>query len=134
MIEVADLGSKEQPPSSLRMRTWLGGHSSIHGKGMWEMVRRVYRWNFGVCLDTFNIVGRVWADPQREDGMAEQDPGERMAGSLKRMVKEVDVTNVWYAQVVAQSGCRSRWCRGMIGMWKVSLPGWAGRGMQGCFM
>jgi 4-hydroxyphenylpyruvate dioxygenase len=100
MVEVAELGLKEEPPVKFAYENLAWGTFADTWEGVWEVVRRVDRWNFGVCLDTFNILGRVWADPAREDGKVKQDPAGRLADSLKRMVKEIDVEKVWYVQVV----------------------------------
>ena len=100
MTEVADLGLKEQPPVKFAYENLAWGTFIDTWERVWEVVSRVDRWNFGVCLDTFNIVGRVWADPAREDGMVEQDAQEKLAESLKRMVTEVNMKKVWYVQVV----------------------------------
>jgi 4-hydroxyphenylpyruvate dioxygenase len=100
MVEIADLGQKESPPIKFTYENLAWGTFIDTWEGVWDVVRKVDRWNFGVCLDTFHIVGRVWADPEREDGKIEQDPAKKLADSLNRMVKEVDVKKVWYVQVV----------------------------------
>lgn len=64
------------------------------------MVKAVDRRNFGLCLDTYNIAGREFGDPSREDGMVSEDAGERFSESMKKMVREVDVEKVFYVQVV----------------------------------
>jgi 4-hydroxyphenylpyruvate dioxygenase len=66
----------------------------------WEVVRRVDRANFGICLDTFNIAGRVWADPSRPDGKVEGDADARLSESLDALVRTVDVSKVFYIQLV----------------------------------
>jgi 4-hydroxyphenylpyruvate dioxygenase len=106
MVEVADLGLKEEPPVKFAYENLAWGTFVDTWEGVWEVVRRVDRWNFGVCLDTFNIVGRVWADPEREDGKVEHDPAERLVDGMKRMVKEIDVKKVWYVQVVGAERMR----------------------------
>ncbi|KAI1343048.1 xylose isomerase-like protein [Xylariaceae sp. FL0016] len=97
--ELADLGLRESPPVrfayenlcwSTRVDTW---------EGAWDVVRRVDRPNFGLCLDTFNIAGRVWGDPASTDGRTPNADAD-LAASLDRMVKEVDVKKVFYIQVV----------------------------------
>ncbi|KAL2378707.1 hypothetical protein RJ035_007349 [Blastomyces gilchristii] len=62
-------------------------------------VRRVDRANFGICLDTFNLAGRVYADPAVRDGkMVNADANLR--ASLARLVATIDVRKVFYIQVV----------------------------------
>lgn len=64
------------------------------------MVRRVDRWNFGRCLNTFNIVGRVWGDHASEDGTDGPDSDRDLKASLLALVKSIDVKNVCYVPVV----------------------------------
>ena len=100
MVEVADLGLKEEPPIKFAYENLAWGTFIDTWDGVWEVVTRVDRWNFGVCLDTFNIAGRVWADPEKEDGTVGPQAGKELESSVKRMVREVDVKKVWYVQVV----------------------------------
>ena len=100
LVEVADLGLKENPPVKFAYENLAWGRFVDTWDGMWEVVRRVDRWNFGVCLDTFNVSGRIWADPSRPDGKVEGDADGVLDASLKAMVNNVDVKKVWYVQVV----------------------------------
>jgi 4-hydroxyphenylpyruvate dioxygenase len=96
---VADFGLAQSPPIrfayeslcwSTRVDTW---------EGCWDVVKRVDRPNFGMCLDTFNIAGRIYADPASPTGRM---PGAEQAvrESVRRLVAEVDVSKVFYVQVV----------------------------------
>jgi 4-hydroxyphenylpyruvate dioxygenase len=62
-------------------------------------VRLVDRANFGICLDTFNIAGRVWADPASPNGKTE-NADQVLDASLKKLVEIVDVSKVFYIQLV----------------------------------
>ncbi|KAK8075622.1 hypothetical protein PG997_010285 [Apiospora hydei] len=69
----------------------------------WEIVRAVDRDNFGLCLDTFNIAGRVYADPALASGCCGDSHADAQAAvqeSLARMRATVDVAKVFYVQVV----------------------------------
>lgn len=63
------------------------------------MVKRVGRPNFGLCLDIFNIAGKVWADPTFPTGKT-ANADEDLRVSLKNLVAEVDISKVFYLQVV----------------------------------
>lgn len=99
MIELADLGLAESPPvrfayENLAWATYVGDWETL-----WDIVTRVNRPNFGCCLDTFNIAGRVWADPASATGKtpnADQD----LESTLKKLVATIDVKKVFYIQVV----------------------------------
>ncbi|KAK4142850.1 xylose isomerase-like protein [Dichotomopilus funicola] len=97
--KVADMGLDANPPIrfayeslcwSTRINTW---------EKCWDVVQRVDRPNFGICLDTFNIAGRIYADPTRASGrtIGAEDQVRR---SIARLLKTVDVKKVFYVQVV----------------------------------
>lgn len=97
--KAADFGLAQSPPIrfayeslcwSTRVDTW---------EACWDVVKRVDRPNFGMCLDTFNIAGRIYADPTSRTGRL---PGAEQAvrESIRRLVAEVDVSKVFYVQVV----------------------------------
>lgn len=99
LIEAADLGALEEPPIrfvyeslcwATYVDTWNAG---------WAIVEKVDRPNFGVCLDTFNIAGRVYGDPTQASGKTKNAESDLKA-SIERLVKTVDVRKVFYIQVV----------------------------------
>ena len=96
--EVADLGLQQQPVIRFAYEALCWGTYVDLWEQAWEVVRAVDRVNFGTCLDTFNIAGRVWADPESEDGKVE-GADEALRISLERLSK-VDVTKVFYVEVV----------------------------------
>jgi 4-hydroxyphenylpyruvate dioxygenase len=100
MVEVAELGLKEDPPIKFAYENLAWGTFIDNWEGLWKVVKRVDRWNFGMCLDTFNIVGRVWADPASEDGTNGPNSDKDLEASLSVMVKTIDIRKVWYVQVV----------------------------------
>lgn len=99
MVEVADLGAKRERPIRFAYENLCWGTHVDTWEQAWEIVQRVDRANFGLCLDTFNIAGRVWADPTSLDGKVES-ADEALNASLKRMVETVDVSKVFYIQLV----------------------------------
>lgn len=99
MAEVADLGLRENPPVRFAYENLAWGTYIDTWDGMWEVVQRVNRPNFGCCLDTFNIAGRVWADPASETGKT-ADADRDLKASMERLLRTVDVKKVFYLQVV----------------------------------
>ncbi|ETN38977.1 uncharacterized protein HMPREF1541_07019 [Cyphellophora europaea CBS 101466] len=99
MREVADLGLKEDPPVRFAYENLAWGTYVDTWEKLWEIVSRVDRPNFGCCLDTFNIAGRVWADPAKPSGKT-ANADEDLKASLERLVKTVDLKKVFYVQVV----------------------------------
>jgi 4-hydroxyphenylpyruvate dioxygenase len=97
--KLADMGAAEEPVVRFAYENLCWSTHIDTWESLWDIVQRVGRPNFGMCLDTFNIAGRVWADPASPTGMtpnAEIDLKE----SIARLVKEVDVNKVFYIQVV----------------------------------
>ncbi|KAL4949568.1 xylose isomerase-like protein [Aspergillus filifer] len=69
-----------------------------------EVVKRVDRPNFGLCLDSFNIAGRIYADPASPTGKtanAEKAVTESMA-RLRALASsgELDIKKIFYIQLV----------------------------------
>lgn len=96
MIEVADLGLGETPPVRFAYENLCWGKYIDTWEGVWNIVQKVNRPNFGMCLDTFNIAGRIWADPEREDGRV---PNSNFDESISRL-SQIDISKVWYLQIV----------------------------------
>ncbi|KAH7336293.1 xylose isomerase-like protein [Rhexocercosporidium sp. MPI-PUGE-AT-0058] len=97
--KVADMGLRESPVIkfayedlcwSTYFDTWQKG---------WDLVERVDRPNFGMCLDTYNISGRVYGDPASPTGKTPNAEND-MKASLEELVKRVDVKKIFYIQVV----------------------------------
>lgn len=99
MLEVAELGLQQTPVIRFAYENLCFGTHIDTWKGAWDVVAAVDRPNFGMCLDTFNIAGREWADPSRADGKLE-DADERLKRSITEMKKTIDIKRVFYVQVV----------------------------------
>lgn len=99
MIEVADLGLQENPTIRFAYENLAWGTYVDTWNSLWEIVTKVDRPNFGCCLDTFNVAGRVWADPASATGKT-PNADEDLSHSLDQLVKTVDVQKVFYIQVV----------------------------------
>ncbi|KAM0722815.1 hypothetical protein Q7P37_002257 [Cladosporium fusiforme] len=99
MVEVADLGAQRARPVKFAFENLCWGTHISTWEEAWEVVRRVDRENFGICLDTFNIAGRVWADPASDDGKAANADTE-LEKSLERLLDTVDPRKVFYIQLV----------------------------------
>jgi len=98
MVEIADLAAKHDPAVKLAYEalSW-GAHIDLWEQS-WEVVQRVDRSNFGLCLDTYHIAARVFADPASESGQMPNAKAD-LVESLLKLVKEVDVKKVFYLQL-----------------------------------
>ena len=95
--EVADIAALEGIELAYESLAW--GTYSDTWEQAWKIVTLVDRSNFGICLDTFNLAGRVYADPARTSGKtptAECD----IRASVNRLVASVDVSKIVFVQVV----------------------------------
>ncbi|KAI0506677.1 xylose isomerase-like protein [Xylaria bambusicola] len=96
--KVADLGLQQNPPIRFVYESLCFGTRYNTWEQSWDIVRGVDRPNFGLCLDTFNIAGRIYADPASPTGRTPNcDEAVRkcLAGLLT-----IDLRKVFYVQVV----------------------------------
>ncbi|KAK7416844.1 hypothetical protein QQX98_004902 [Neonectria punicea] len=99
MVDLADLGLQQDPPIRFAYESLCWSTHIDTWEKSWEVVQKVDRSNFGLCLDTFNIAGRVWADPASPSGKTPNADSE-LKDSIARMVRDVDLKKVFYIQVV----------------------------------
>lgn len=97
--EIADLGAVAKPPFRFAYENLCFGTFNDTWEKAWAVVQAVDRDNFGMCLDTFNIAGREWADPASPTGKVENADAS-FRESMRRMVKAIDVKKVFYVQAV----------------------------------
>jgi 4-hydroxyphenylpyruvate dioxygenase len=97
--EVADMGLNETPVIRFAYENLCWSTYFDTWEKAWDLVEKVDRPNFGMCLDTFNIAGRVYADPASLNGKT-PNAEEDMKKSLEEMIRRVDVKKVFYIQIV----------------------------------
>ncbi|CAK7220608.1 hypothetical protein SBRCBS47491_004246 [Sporothrix bragantina] len=96
--DAAAVAAAAKPPVRLCYEALAWGTHIDTWQASWDVVQRVDRPNFGLCLDTFNIASRVYADPALLGGL--QVGGRKaMEASLKELVEVVDVERVFLVQV-----------------------------------
>ena len=97
--EVANLAAHHEPPIRIAFEALCFGSYIRTWEQAWEIVTRVNMPNLGICLDTFNIAGSIFADPASPTGKT-PDADINFAASLQRLVTSVDVEKVFLVQVV----------------------------------
>lgn len=97
--KIADLGAAHDPPLRFVYEALCWGTRVDTWELSWEVVQKVDRDNFGLCLDSFNIAGRIYADPTSPSGKT-LDADTVVAESMRRLVEHVDVDKVFYVQIV----------------------------------
>ncbi|KAA8645291.1 hypothetical protein EYZ11_003670 [Aspergillus tanneri] len=95
--EIADLGAPLGIRFTYEALSW-GTHVDTWEKCC-DIVTRVDRPNFGICLDAFNLAGRVSADPGAGSGMA-VDALAAMKTSLERLGSTINIQKLFWVQVV----------------------------------
>lgn len=96
---VADLGAQQTPPLRFVHEALCFGTRVDLWETSWDVVKRVDRANFGLCLDSFNIAGRIYADPTATTCKT-PDAEEAVRKSMELMVKDLDMKKVFYVQIV----------------------------------
>jgi len=97
MAELARLAAQQTPLVKIAWEGVAWGNHIDTWEGTWEVVKRVNMSNLGLCLDTFHIAGRLWADPLSPSGRI-PDGDKALKESLARMAAELDVAKVFYVQ------------------------------------
>ncbi|KAB8698114.1 hypothetical protein FH972_026364 [Carpinus fangiana] len=101
LAELADLAAAApgEPPLRVSFEALAWGAHVDTWERSWEVVQRADRPNLGICLDTFNIAARVFADPAVSSGRT-GDAEEAMRASIARTTELIDVEKVFNVQVV----------------------------------
>jgi 4-hydroxyphenylpyruvate dioxygenase len=97
--KAADMGLQQEPPIRFTYEALCWGTRYSLWEQSWDIVRAVDRPNFGLCLDTFNIAGRIYADPSSATGRT-PNCDDAVRESIARLRATVDVDKVFYVQVV----------------------------------
>lgn len=98
LVEVAEMGLRESPVIRFTYENLCFGKFISSIEQAWSLVAKVDRSNFGICLDTFNIVGRTWADPAAPSGRVE-NADAIMNESIEWIKKNIDVKKIFYIEV-----------------------------------
>ncbi|KAJ3506213.1 hypothetical protein NM208_g16099 [Fusarium decemcellulare] len=97
-IEAADMGLQESPVINFAYEALCWGTRIDTWEASWDIVQRVDRPNFGVCLDSYNILGRIYADPASPSGKTE-DCEQATFDSIKRILSDIDNSKLFLIQV-----------------------------------
>ncbi|KEF56954.1 uncharacterized protein A1O9_07144 [Exophiala aquamarina CBS 119918] len=65
---ISDLGLQQQPPVSFAYEALGWGTHVADWEESLRIVQLVDRPNFGLCLDTYHVLARLWADPRCASG------------------------------------------------------------------
>ncbi|KAJ5457571.1 hypothetical protein N7475_008959 [Penicillium sp. IBT 31633x] len=94
--QLADLGAAQGISIAYEPLSW--GTNCSTWKSALDIVMRVDRANFGLCLDTFHEGTRVWGDNASATGM-QMDAGTKLRESLRRFVRDCPREKIFYVQL-----------------------------------
>ncbi|EUC42981.1 hypothetical protein COCMIDRAFT_39027 [Bipolaris oryzae ATCC 44560] len=99
--EIADLGLQESPVMRFAYESLGWGTRVNKWEECWDVVTRVDRPNFGICLDSFNILARIYADPTSETRKT-PDAEKEVRESMQRLVERIKPhkEKIFFVQVV----------------------------------
>ncbi|KAJ4350165.1 uncharacterized protein N0V89_008786 [Didymosphaeria variabile] len=99
--ELADIGLTQSPPIRFAYESLCWGTYVDKWELCWEIVTRVDRPNFGICLDSFNILGRIYADPTSSTG-CNAGAEEEVQASIRRLVEQIGPhkEKIFFIQIV----------------------------------
>lgn len=96
--EIADIGLTTSPVVRYAFEALCWGTRVDTWEASWNVVKRVRRSNFGICFDTFNLLGKIYAEPASLTGRT-HDCEEILRASIRRMLMQVDVSKIFLVQV-----------------------------------
>lgn len=99
--ELADLGLQQTPVIRFAYESLCWGTYVDKWELCWDIVQRVDRPNFGICLDSFNILGRIYADPKSPSGK-NIDAEQAVEQSVHRLVEQIGPhkEKIFFIQIV----------------------------------
>ncbi|KAJ5756271.1 AP endonuclease family 2 [Penicillium manginii] len=96
--QLADLGTAESPIVSIAYEALSWGTYFSTWESTVTLAEKVNRSNFGLCLDTFHIVTKLWADPFVSSGKF-PEAEKALQDTLDRFVKSCPMEKVFYVQL-----------------------------------
>ncbi|CAK7221639.1 hypothetical protein SBRCBS47491_004597 [Sporothrix bragantina] len=99
LAELADMAAAASPPVRICYEALCWGTYSHTWEASWDIVKTANRPNLGICLDSFNIAGNIYADPASPTGKTE-NADEVVAASMARLRATVPRERVFLVQLV----------------------------------
>ncbi|TQV96937.1 hypothetical protein V2A60_000425 [Cordyceps javanica] len=96
--DAADIGLKRTPAIRFAFEALCWGTQVNTWEDSWKIVSAVNRPNFGICLDTFNIAGHVFAEPAVLGGLS-MNADANLEYSMARLMSQIDISKVFLVQL-----------------------------------
>jgi len=103
LAELCDLAASKSPSCEIAYEPWCwGAHVNTWTQG-WDIINRVNRPNIGINLDTFQVAGREWADPESETGLlrgySARELTAKFEASMELLAKTIPGQKISYIQI-----------------------------------
>lgn len=95
--KLADIGSAEQPVVSIAYEALSWGTYYSTWEDSLYVVEQVSRSNFGLCLDNFHVITKLWASPFEASGKLPNADND-LAQSLRRFKDHCPLDKIFYLQ------------------------------------
>lgn len=95
---IAELGGRQKPPIRFAYEALAWGKYAADWEDSLRIVQLVDRPNFGLCLDTYHVLARLWADPTTRSGRR-LDGNEALHFSLQRFRDTCPPEKIFYIQL-----------------------------------
>ncbi len=96
--DAADVGLKRTPTIRFAFEALCWGTRVSTWEDSWKIISAVNRPNFGLCVDTFNIAGQIFADPAAVDGCT-RSADAAVEWSMERLMSHVDSSKIFLVQI-----------------------------------
>ena len=96
--EVAELGAQEDPPIRFACEAISWGAHVNTWQHAWKIVQKADRSNLGLCLDTFHVIAKVWANPESTTGRR-RVAADALRRDLQELVNVVPARRVFSVQL-----------------------------------
>lgn len=96
--QLADLASSKDPVVSIAYEALSWGVICSTWESSLGVVEAVNRPNFGLCLDTFHVMTKLWADPFAESGLY-PNADKNLHNTLQYFIKECPLERIFYVQL-----------------------------------
>ena len=115
--QIADIGARSSTTIRFAFEALAWGRDVNEWEQSWDAVKRANRPNLGICLDTFNICGKVWADPQHRTGVAKLLPDARLKRSLDFLKTIVPLEKIFIVQIADAEKLEELMIKGQNKFW-----------------
>lgn len=95
---LAELGARQDPPVNFAYEALAWGTHVADWEESLRIVELVDRPNFKLCLDTYHVVARIWADPMLHSGLRPGGPAT-LRNTIQRFLDTCPSDKILYIQL-----------------------------------